>query len=228
MRVVFDIDGVLCDVWTLVGELIKEDLPAFSWDKAQSYTLDGLSEQEKVLAWFYFEEPRLFATPQPMFDRTATTLNNWEEAKVAPLMKADGTDMQRTTLNDWILFFNQLLDAGVEVILHSMVKDEECAAYRQLWFDHCIKPFVNGVQLQLDIGEKAQLRGNIVVDDCIANIKKADAKYKIMPLMFHNQYNKYNKQYYENDAARDFELVATAHDIQKAILRALSKEGLGV
>ena len=227
MKIVFDIDGVLCDVWTIVGELVQDDCPKFSWERVKSYGLDGLSEQEKTLVLFYFEEPKLFATPLDMYDRVATTLDSWEQAQVKPLI-VSGEEPMRCSLSDWVLFFKQLREAGVEVCLHSVVYDDDCAEQRRKWFDFCIVPFVPDVELKLDIGTKTPLAGDIVVDDCLENIKNAQAKYKILPLMFHNMYNKHNKKLYAGDAERDFIMTATAQDIQREVLHILHKEGIGV
>ena len=227
MKIVFDIDGVLCDVWTIVGELVQEDCPKFSWELVKNYTLSGLSEQEKALVLYYFEEPKLFATPLDMYDREATTLNNWEQAQVKPLV-ASGEEPVRCSLSDWVLFFKQLREAGVDVCLHSVVHDDACAEQRRMWFNFCIAPFVSDVELKLDIGAKTPLVGDIVVDDCLENIKNAQAKYKILPLMFHNMYNEHNKKIYAGDAERDFVMTATAQGIQYEILHILSREGIGV
>lgn len=196
MRIVFDIDGVITDIWTplewklrsysqenaLPAGITREFCDSFLFSRdVTDFNMTSLTDSQRKLILDYFKhDSSLFRNPLPMYD-----LQSVGSQKCLDIFTETG-DRPRPSFEEWGTFLNSLCRHGADVVLHTHVHPD-VAGGRLDWFNREIKPIAPDVELKLDCGaSKSILRGDIVIEDNLNNLASAEAKVKVLRCCFHN------------------------------------------
>ena len=244
-RLVFDIDGIMCDVWTPVENLLKVSVPveenAPVYPKIGDYVvnngsltdfkrnfnflgyvddfpLSNLGAKERKIVMEALGDPSIYAHPMPMFNSTNNARKKalWEAADIAP--NRVGSSLERTSFMEWAIWLNDLTES-FEVILHTHVYNEACAEARRAWFADQIAPIAPEVTLKIDVGaSKTQLSGTIVFEDNLENCLKSNAIIKVLMNTFHNSPKSYrNRELFKQNKVTDMVCVSNFKELKEVV-----------
>lgn len=210
MRIVFDVDGVICDIWTLAENIIRREAPSFrdfSFQRdVRDFSLGTLAPDLKSKVLELFRDPLIFNYPVQM-----------------PWVFSDLTSQNKISWLDWCGLFNNLSEKGFEIVLHTHLATQQCAEARISWFEREIEPYAPKTCLICDIGdEKTKMQGNIVIDDCLKNLVQAEAGTRILPELFHNRSNAENSELYEKLSGLGYKSISRFDELANFLL---SQEG---
>lgn len=202
-RLVLDVDGVICDIWTGTENIVNAEGTNFSFcSDVLDFRMTNLAPilRKNILS--------LFADPQ-----------TFKNALFMPWNFADLGSPNLVRAEDWLNLFRALRKAGTEIVLHTHVANKQCADERKAWLKTAFGS--ECPEIICDIGDsKSVMKGDIVVDDCLNNLIQADANIRVLPVLFHNRPNELNSGLYESLNALGYILVEGFADLE-ATLRSI-------
>ena len=208
----FDLDGVLTDPWTPVEaylKTLKEDTRpeiyetgiAEIWSDMVHFFVDfsfrrDITDFEMSTLEAPYRKALLSSLGLPQIYRhigvlpwqmnTATLKHDWRSV----VLTENVPQMNYFGLTDWAVWFRELTENGYTVVLHSHLFNTACRDARLAWLNENILNIAPKVQVKLDCGaEKSTLSGDIVFEDCISNLLKAETNNRVLMTMFHNGYS---------------------------------------
>lgn len=204
-RLVLDVDGVICDIWTGTENIVNSEGTNFSFrSDVLDFRMTNLAPILRKNILSLFAEPQIFKTALFM---------------PCDFANIDSHNHNRVRAEAWLSLFRELRRAGTEIVLHTHVANKGCADERKAWLKAAFGS--ECPEIICDIGEsKAVMRGDIIVDDCLKNLIQADTQIRILPVLFHNRPNALNSGLYESLNALGY-ISVTSFSSLEATLRSL-------
>ena len=202
-RLVLDVDGVICDIWTGTENIVNSVGTNFSFSSdVHDFRMSDLDPRLRKQVLSLFSDPQTF-----------------RNALFMPCNFADLGSPNRVQAEDWLNLFRVLRKAGTVITLHTHVANKQCADERLAWLRAAFGS--ECPEIICDIGDsKSVMQGDIVVDDCLSNLIQADTNIRVLPVLFHNRPNELNAGLYESLNALGYILIEGFADLE-ATLRSL-------
>lgn len=198
-KIIFDVDGIMVDIlsgianvlhmaakaaleggrgtvykicgWALFDKSQLEDIASYDPWSITDWNLDPLPEHVKKSFYAIASElPVLYSNPIPMFD----TIIDKDPAGCRAM-----TD-RRPSFTEWSALVDFVArHAAVEIHTHTYTKKMHDARYA--WLHEIFGPESGRKNYRIDCGPvKTQLKGDIVIEDSMDNLLRADCEIRIM------------------------------------------------
>lgn len=194
-NIIFDIDGIMSNIWTSAETYGYADNLIFR-KHVSDYEMSTLPEKERKNAFKALLRTKNYEFPLPM-PKTKIPDTNW--------FKCDHieTTNEFLKLTDWADFLKELSE-NHNITLHTHCMTPETAIARLKWFKKEIAS--KDINMTIDIGDtKSTKPCDILFEDSLLNILRSDAKCRCMPSLFHNlSTSEHNRNLYENSNKPDF------------------------
>lgn len=203
--------------WEQLATFDIYDCVEWSFEPIPSFIVGLIKQCFNVL-------PRLYAESRPMHNTLVSTVN------AEPLCDSVYSDVHYTgyvmtpvtSFEEWRLFFEFLLGYyDMEFHTHTYVKRN--SKHRMTWMRDTLtcKGASGSMSFVVDVGKKKGImKGDIVVEDCLANILSCEAKYRIMHAMPYNTANRgVNLQTWKDAGSPDIKVYGTFIELCDQLLR---------
>ena len=200
----------MSDIWASAEAHTDIDL-SFKND-ITDYEMSTLSDTERAKAFKALLNPKNYEYPLPM-PKTEISDTNWQKCKTATIT---GDFLK---LTEWSDFLHEL-SKNHNITLHTHCMTPESAIARLKWLKREVN--IDNICIKIDIGnDKSVSSCDLLFDDSLKNILKANAKCRCMPALFHNSYaSKHNREIYEMSNKHDFVCIPHDFDAFKTAINA--------
>lgn len=214
-KLIFDVDGVIIDPYTRIEERIRrhfrnieamgfwgampdtmslDDIHRYAGfrfhELAGDFPMTDLHGYVRDMCFdFWKTDVKFCSDPLPMYDNK--DMFPHDGVHMRPFMWASAgkpiPDLsKRTSFLTWRRLFCFLSDY-YDIAIHTQMLSDALAGVRGAFFNRLMSGYeYANVTVDIDVGEKRPSVGDIVVEDCLENLTRADCDRRVLRHLWHN------------------------------------------